>query len=157
MTSPSENEQQVWFLNTLVTMRVPSSAGKDGISILEHRAPYGDTPPLHVHKTEDEIFHIIAGTFRFKVGEEEKTLHAGEMHLMPKGVPHSYRVESKEGGHWMTITAHGDFEKLVRAVSRPAERPELPAPSGPPTEQEMKSLAEAAARVGIDIVGPPLH
>lgn len=148
---------QLWFLNTLVKIRIPGSTGKDGLSILEHRAPYGDTPPMHIHRTEDEVFHILEGEFRFKVGNEEKILRAGEIHLMPKNVPHSYRVESKQGGHWMTITSNGDFEKLVRAISRPAARPELPVPSGPPTESEMTSLSVIAAKCNIEIVGPPLH
>ena len=26
---------------------------------MESLAPHGDSPPLHVHQTEDEIFHVL--------------------------------------------------------------------------------------------------
>ena len=37
----------IWFLNTLVKIRVAGDDGTDGLSVLEHRAPAGDSPPLH--------------------------------------------------------------------------------------------------------------
>jgi hypothetical protein len=45
----------------------------------------------------------------------------------------------------------------VRAVSRPAERPELPPPAGPPSVDAAQALKAAAAKHGIDLVGPPLQ
>jgi hypothetical protein len=91
-----------------------------------------------------------------KVGDGETRLRAGDVALAPKGVPHTYRVESPRGARLVTVTAHGDFERFVRALGRPAERPELPKPSGPPTPAAIEALKGAAARHGIDIVGPPL-
>jgi uncharacterized cupin superfamily protein len=79
--------KHLWFLNTLVMVRVSQSDGQDGISILEHRAPHGDSPPLHIHHTEDEVFHILEGEFRLKISEPEYRLSAGEILLAPKGVP----------------------------------------------------------------------
>lgn len=87
----------------------------------------------------------------------EHRLGAGDILFAPKGVPHQYLVESAEGGHWLTITVSGDFERFVREVSRPAARPELPEPSGPPSPEAKKALAEKSASYGIEIVGPPLH
>jgi len=53
---------QLWFLDSLVTIRVSVSDGQDGISILEHFVPYGSSPPLHLHRTEDEVFHVLEGS-----------------------------------------------------------------------------------------------
>jgi AraC-like ligand binding domain len=64
-----------------------------------------------------------------KVKDQEHRLDVGDVLLAPKGVPHTYRVESAEGGCALTITVRGDFERFVRAVGRPAERPELPEPA----------------------------
>jgi hypothetical protein len=55
---------------------------------------------------------------------------AGETILGPKGVPHTYRVESHEGTRWLVITRRGDFERFVHALNRPAERPEPPTAQG---------------------------
>jgi uncharacterized cupin superfamily protein len=57
-------------LNTLVGIHESEADGNDGISVLEHRAPFGDSPPLHVHHTEDEISHILEGEFPFKIAGE---------------------------------------------------------------------------------------
>ncbi len=153
----SDPANQLWFLNTLVTVRVSGSDGQDGLSILEHRAPHGDSPPLHIHRTEDEVFHILEGEFRLKIDEHEHRLGAGEILLTPKGVPHTYRVESAAGGRWLTITVRGDFERFVRAMARPAERLELPEPAGAPSAEAIEALTATAAQYGIEIVGPPLH
>lgn len=148
--------EYLWFLDTLVCIRVAWNEGTDGISVLEHHAPEGDSPPLHIHHTEDEVFHVLEGVVRLQVAGEERVLRAGETALAPKGVPHTYRVESAGGGRWLTVTARRDFENFVRAMARPAQRPELPPPSGPPTPEAAAVLAEVASRFGIEIVGPPL-
>lgn len=148
---------QLWFQDQLVTIRVPMSEGQDGISVLEYRAPYGFSPPLHLHRTEDEVFHVLEGEFRVKVKDQEHRLGPGDILLGPKGVPHTFRVESKQGSRFLTITVGGDFERFVRAVSRPAERPELPEPAGPPSADAIQAMRAAAAKYGIEIVGPPLQ
>ena len=88
---------QLWLLNTLVTIRVSAADGQDGVSILEHRVPQGDSPPLHLHRTEDEIFHILEGEFRVKVQDREQRAGPGAILLAPKGIPHTYRAESSQG------------------------------------------------------------
>jgi quercetin dioxygenase-like cupin family protein len=152
----SATHAQLWLLNTLVTLRVSSEEGNDALSLLDTLAPRGASPPLHVHHTEDELFHILEGELRFRVGDEELRVGAGETLLAPKGVPHTYLVES-ERGRWLVATAHGDFERFVRSVSRPAKRGELPEPSSPPTPEQVEALAAASREHGIELVGPPLH
>jgi len=101
--------------------------------------------------------HVLDGEFRVRVQDQEHRLSTGDTLLTPKGVPHTYRVESTKGGRCLAITARGDFERFVRATSRPAERSELPPPSGPPSADAIQALKAAAARHGIELVGPPLQ
>src|SRR5205809_4623559 len=89
---------QLWFQNSLVTIRVSVLDGLDGISVLEHRVPYGFSPPLHLHRDEDEVLHVLEGEFRMTIKDQEQRLVAGDVLLMPKGVPHTYRVESAPEG-----------------------------------------------------------
>jgi hypothetical protein len=74
----------------------------------------------------------------------------------PKQLSHSYRVESRDGARWLTITAHAQFERFVRAFGRQPPRPGLPDPSGAPTPEQAAALAAACRNYGIEIVGPPL-
>ena len=156
MAGVAPTTDQLWFLNTLVTVHVRHDQGEDGISVLESLAPYGDSPPLHVHQTEDELFHVLEGELRLRADDAEVRVGAGESILAPKGVAHTYRVESPDGARWLVITRRGDFERFVRALSRRAERPGLPSQQGPPTPGQADALAGAARQHGIEFVGPPL-
>lgn len=148
------DQRSLWFLDTHVTIRVSARDGADGIAVLEHYAREGDSPPLHVHHDEDEIFHVLEGQVRFRVGDAERMAEAGETLLAPRGVPHTYRVASQEA-RMLTITRAG-FERFVRCFGRPAENDGLPAPSGPPTPEEAVALAVACRPFGIELIGPPL-
>lgn len=145
----------LWFLNTRVVIRTSYEEGTDDISVLEHFVPSGDSPPLHVHRTEDEVFLVLEGEFRFLVGGRELRAGPGASLLAPKGVPHTYRAESPAGGRFLTITAATDFERFVRALGQPAGGPGLPPPAAP-TPEMVAQLTAAASGFGIDLCGPPL-
>jgi mannose-6-phosphate isomerase-like protein (cupin superfamily) len=145
---------QRWFLNTLVTFPVECPAA-GSVSVLESLAPRGDSPPLHVHHEEDEVFHVVDGALTLVVGGDTVRLGTGATGIAPKGVPHTYRVDSEQA-RWLVVTTAGSFAQFVRAASRPAERPELPDPAGPPSEHEHRAFAELCGRYGIELVGPPL-
>jgi quercetin dioxygenase-like cupin family protein len=154
MDTAGPDLRSLWFLNTHVTIRVSAWDGADGISILEHRASRGDSPPLHIHHHEDEIFQVLEGEVRYLVGDREHRAGAGAIMLAPKGIPHTYRVESAEA-RMLTVT-RGDFEQFIRTFARPADRDGLPDPSGPPTPDQAAALAQACREFGIELVGPPL-
>jgi mannose-6-phosphate isomerase-like protein (cupin superfamily) len=149
--------QWLWFLDTLAIVHVGHDEGRDGIAVLERRAPYGDSPPLHVHHNEDEVLHVLEGELRIRAGDADFRIGAGQTALAAVGVPHTYRVESQDGARWLNVTTRGDFERFVRALSRAAERPELPTPEGPPTPEQAEALAAVAREHGIEFVGPPLE
>ena len=147
----------VWFLDTLVNIRVSEKENQDGISVLEHRAYQNDSPPLHIHQNEDEIFYVLEGDFRFLIDKEEFRLKKGDILTAPKAMPNTYRIASAEGGRWMTITSGKDFEHFVKAFERPAEKIELPVKHGAPSKEEVEGLTRKAAEYNIIIAGPPLH
>lgn len=112
---------------------------------------------MHVHDTEDEVFHVLEGKVRFSVAGAMVEVGPGQTIMAPKGIPHSYVVESEGGAKWLTVTTPGDFESFVRAASRPATSAGLPEPAGHPTPKMKRSLSELCARNGIRIVGEPLR
>jgi mannose-6-phosphate isomerase-like protein (cupin superfamily) len=156
MRSAPEVPEHLWFLSTLARVRVAHEEGADGLSVIEFRTPCGDSPALHIHHTEDELFHILEGKFRFVMGGEERRVGPDEVFVVPKGVPHTYRVESPEGARFLVVTTRGDFERLVRELSRVAERAELPPASGPPTPEQVQAIAAVSLRHNTEVVGPPL-
>ena len=153
----TESGKYFWFLNSLTTIRVSAQAGEDQLSIVEQRALQGYSPALHLHRAQDEIFHVLEGEFRIKVGDDEKHLQTGDMLLVQKGIPHTFIIESQEGGRWLSITAGMDYENLVRALARPAERLEIPSSGEDTSPENAMTIALTADQFGIDIVGPRLE
>ena len=150
---PAVAAESAWFLDTYVSFAV--SGDDRQLSVIESLARRGDSPPLHVQQTEDELFVVLDGTVTVIVDGERSTLGAGEVACAPRGVPHTYRVDSEQA-RWLAVTTHGDFEAFMRAASRPADRDTLPPPSGPPTPDQIQQLEALADRHGIAFVGPPL-
>ena len=149
------SDELLWFKGTLVNIRISAKSGADRISVVEHRMPYGESPPLHIHRNEDEVFHVLEGSMRFRVDGKDTVAHAGQIVLAPKGIPHSFRVESLTGARCLTITTGGDFENMVREMGVPAPSADMPPPVEP-TPEMIIELTAACARNGIDIVGAPL-
>ena len=146
----------LWFLNTLVTFPVSHADGPDGMSVMDSLARRGDSPPYHVHHTEDEAFHLIEGELVVCIDGETRRALPGETHLLPKGVPHTYRVVSEQA-RWLVVTTEGDFERFVREAARPALAAELPPPCRPTLRRRTsRRFEELALLHGIELVGPPL-
>jgi mannose-6-phosphate isomerase-like protein (cupin superfamily) len=132
-----------WFNDTRV--RVHSG------SLVESQARQGNMPPLHVHD-EDETFFVLEGRISLHTPGGRVEVGPGESAFGPRGVPHTYRVESEEDARWLVTTSAGEFAAFVAETSAPAANggyaplEEMPAP---------ETLAAAAARHGIEILGPP--
>ena len=145
--------EELWFLNGRARVMSRPAAGGPAASLIEHVMARGDSPPLHLHRREDEVFHIIEGEIRFRVGEKEILAGPGDTLVGPKGVPHTFRVES-ETARFLTFDTAGDFEGMMREVARPAGDG-LPAPQAP-SPALIEALTAAAARHNIEILGPPM-
>ncbi|MFC0220425.1 putative cupin superfamily protein [Pseudochelatococcus lubricantis] len=148
-------DYSAWFLNTRITIRLSAADGDDGISIIDHFMPYGESPPLHIHHNEDEIFHVLEGTMRVRIAGEDSILRAGDIAIAPKGVPHSFRVESLSGARCLTICRGHDFETLVARASRPATTAGLP-PVTALSDEQIVAFATLCAANHIDLIGGPL-
>jgi len=149
------SQEKLWFLDALVTIRVSERDSDDGLSVIEYHAPFGSSPPLHVHHNEDEVFHLLSGEARFSLAGQDIAAVAGDTLLAPKGVPHTFLVTSPEGARWLTVTGNGDLERMLRAIARSAEANTLP-PRLPPTAEQAAALEAACRAHGIALVGPPL-
>jgi mannose-6-phosphate isomerase-like protein (cupin superfamily) len=153
----SDGVERLWFINTLVIIRVPPELGKDRTCVMEHHAPLGDSPPLHVHHDQDEVFVLLAGEARIQLSGRAFEARTGDCLLIPKGEPHSYLATSAEGGRFLTITRGDGFVGLVRELGRAVKTDGLPKPGGPPSPEQQSALAQVARKHGVEFVGPPLR
>jgi quercetin dioxygenase-like cupin family protein len=145
-----------WFFANLVELKLSQDATGGQMSVVGFAGPPGDMPPLHLHRADDEAWYVLEGEMSFFVGDEQPSrTKAGGFAFGPKGVPHTYRVESGEQASWLAICTPGNFERFVVAASRPAERAELPPLTEPPSEAEIVAVTALAAEHGIELLGPP--
>ena len=49
----------------------------------------------HDHGHTDEVFIVLEGSMNIEFEDRTITLHAGEMHVVPKGTPHKPFAESE--------------------------------------------------------------
>lgn len=146
-----QRPEPLWFIDGLARIHV-AGEGTDGrLAIVENLARHGDMPPLHVHHREDEVFHMLEGRMTLHLPGETIELEAGSTLLAPKGVPHTYRVET-ETARWLVVCQPAGFDSFVRAVSQPAPADKLP-PAG--REHDLGAINAAAEVHGIDLLGPP--
>jgi quercetin dioxygenase-like cupin family protein len=146
-----------WFFANLVEVKVSQNTTGGRMSIVELSGPAGDMPPLHLHRVDDEVWYVLKGEISFFVGSDDPLrTPAGAAAFGPKGVPHTYRVESNQPARWLAICTPGEFAAFVAAASRPAERAELPPPPPePPSEAEINAVSTLAAEYGVELLGPP--
>jgi quercetin dioxygenase-like cupin family protein len=150
-TAQSGRTQPLWFIDNLVHVQVDGDTSGGALALLDERGRRGNMPPLHVHRRDDETFYVLEGEVTLFVGGDQIVLGAGQATLAPRDVPHAYRVESEEA-RWLVITTPAGFDDFVREVSEPAPADELP-PAERPIDPA--ALSQAAAKVGIEILGPP--
>lgn len=151
VAGPGEGEH-LWFLGNLVTVVVSAPETGGRLAVLEHLSPRGTGSPLHVHHREDEWFHVLEGELTVWVDGRVHVVPGGGFVFLPAGRPHTFLVTS-ETAHFLVVTGPGGFEGFVREVGVPAPRREIPPPSAEPPD--VAALTAAAARYGVDIIGPP--
>ena len=144
--------EALWFLDNLSRIHVGGDETGGGLGLVEMTARGGDMPPLHVHHRNDEAFYVLDGRMTvFVAGREPAELAAGDSALAPRGIPHTYRVDS-ERGRWLAVLGPSGFDGLVREIGEPADSDDLP-PEG--REHDIGRVSAAAARQGIELLGPP--
>lgn len=101
-------------------------------------------PMLHIHLEQDEIFTVIEGDYRFKVGNDTHTLGAGQTIFLPRNIPHTWIQLSDRGRLIYLLQPAGKMEEFFLYMNN------LKAMPG---KEEMDRIHAAH---GMKVVGPPL-
>jgi quercetin dioxygenase-like cupin family protein len=126
-----EGEPMSWF-----DARFNLKASTPSIGIHEFVIPVGNEPPLHVHSREDEWFYVLEGEVTFHAGDQNLPGSPGSLVSLPRGIPHTFTVESGTA-RMLMLNAPGGFERMFDL-----------APTTVP------AAVEALNRYGIQVAGP---
>ncbi|MGW0736681.1 quercetin 2,3-dioxygenase [Streptomyces sp. NPDC002851] len=140
----------LWFLGSLVTMKAAGAQTRDRLTIAEFLNPAGFAPPLHRHLEEDELFYVLSGAVEFHCAGDTFSAGPGDFVHLPVGLPHTFLVGDAPL-RALQITTPSGFEHFVAEAGEPAAERRLPDPAPP----DPAALGHAAARHGIEILGPP--
>jgi quercetin dioxygenase-like cupin family protein len=137
--SDGSEGEQLWFLGTLAIVRVPGEAVEGRFSLVEFLFPRHTSPALHTHP-QDESYIVLAGLLTVKAGSERFQLGPGGAAVVPRGVPHTFRVDS-ETARVLLLSTPAGIERFVGDASVPALAPTLPPPDAPrPTPEEVERI-----------------
>ena len=142
----------IWFLGNLMVVKATVQSTNGAYGLLESLVRAGASPPLHIHHREDEAFWVLEGSLTIRCGDETFQVGAGSYVFLPRGVPHTFRVDGDTPARMLTLLTPGGGEAFFVEGGRPAERATLP-PPGPP---DLALLERVAHKFGSEFVGPPL-
>jgi mannose-6-phosphate isomerase-like protein (cupin superfamily) len=98
-------------------------------------------PPAHIHRTEDEFFYVVSGTFIFKLGDRIVSAPAQSTVFVPRGTVHTFENVGTEPGVLLVGIVPGGLEMMF------SERQGVDAETN-------KSLMKMH---NMEIAGPPLR
>jgi quercetin dioxygenase-like cupin family protein len=115
------------------------------LTVLEFEIAPLSGPALHTHPSQDEVWWVLQGDFRFKAGGDMFWVSEGGMAFGPRGTPHTFQNVGHALGKLLVITAPAGAERVFEEYAKL-----LPGPVDP---EALLALAHAN---GVDFVGPPL-
>jgi len=95
-SGPGKGEQ-LWFLGTLATIKVPGEASQGRFALIEFLFPRHASPPLHTHP-QDESYIVQEGRLTVQAGEER-------FDLVPRKQPQASGVPPKSTSLVSTVPA----------------------------------------------------
>ena len=135
------------FLGLPTQVRASAQTTNGAFGLAEHwEMPPGFASPYHTHHREDESFYILRGQIAFVIDGKWQRVGPGGFVFGPREIPHGFKVVGDEPAQMLLQATPGGFEQFVIELGQP-----LTDPIAPP---DIPKLIEAAARYGIDILGP---
>lgn len=115
------------------------------ISLLVHTVGPKSGPPLHIHGSEDELWYVLEGEFRFNAGHRMFHAPAGSLMFVPRGIPHAPQNVQDVPSRFLEMYTPAGMERFFEEVSK----------SSPDqmTDGTYQSIVE---RASMKIVGPAL-
>lgn len=125
-------------------LKVSKKDTAGGFALLEYEGKEKTGPHLHVHHAQDELFFVVEGCYKFRVGEEYHELKEGDCIFLPRAIPHTWIQTSDYGRLIYLVSPAGSFEDFFE---------EIISLKSPPTKEIMDSIHK---RHQMEVLGPPL-
>jgi quercetin dioxygenase-like cupin family protein len=132
----------------VTTFKAMGDACGGALTAVEGSATPGEGPPLHLHRSQDELIYTLEGTYRIKLGDQLFDAPADSFVFIPRGTAHTWQnIGSTLARFFAAFTpAAPEFERFFVRFA------ELP-----PDERGVAAFARLAEEThAMEVVGPPL-
>ena len=130
-----------------ITILISGAVTDGSFCVMEDAVPAGIGPARHIHPSQDEVFFVLEGSFKFEVDGQELFASAGDIAVAPRGTVHAFKnIGDATGRLRYVFTPAGDIEELFRAIHAGAKEAGV-------SHELMSTVAEPFDQ---EIVGPPL-
>ncbi len=126
-----------------LTFKVRGDQTNGSLTAFENVIPPGQGPPLHQHAHEDELWYVLEGGLRFKLGLEIHSAPAGALVFVPRGTPHCFQNIGEEPARILVMFTPAGMEAFFDQVALLG----TPGPS---------DFVAIGGPLGMTVLGPPL-
>ncbi|MEO5978289.1 MAG: cupin domain-containing protein [Chryseolinea sp.] len=129
----------------ILDVKISGTDTEGDLAIFEQTSlSQGKGTPFHVHPNQDEVFYVIDGAYKFKVGQDLFDLKAGESIFLPRKIPHAWTQVSGAGKMIVILQPAGKLESFFVTM---AALDHVPTPA---------EVARVFSDNEMEVVGPPL-
>jgi mannose-6-phosphate isomerase-like protein (cupin superfamily) len=95
-----------------LTVKAQTRNTNGSLTVLEFVHPPKAGPAVHTHWREDELWYVLEGDYRFKVGEAMFRVSEGGMAFGPRGAPHGFQNVGDTSGRLLVIATPSGVERF---------------------------------------------
>ena len=131
--------------SNILDVKVSGSDTDGALAIFEQTSlSQGKGTPLHIHTSQDEIFYVIEGAYKFQVGQDKYDLTTGDSIFLPRQVAHAWTQVSEKGKMTVIMQPAGKLENFFVTMA------------GLDHEPSKEEISKIFADNDMQVVGPPL-
>ena len=132
--------------SNILDVKISGSDTQGELAIFEQTSlSQGKGTPLHIHNSQDEIFYVIEGAYKFQVGGDKYDLITGDSIFLPRQIAHAWTQVSEKGRMTVTLQPAGKLENFFVTMASLTHEP---------TKEEISKIF---ADNDMLVVGPPLQ
>jgi len=137
-------DMSVGELADIITFKVTAEESAGTLTFLEYDArPHSPGVKPHWHGGHEELFYVLEGTLRMRLGDQVIDAEPGACVFVPRNVVHAFWNATDEPVKFVGTWTPAGFERLFK------EREQIVADRGPLSDDENSELA---AKHGVNFV-----
>ncbi|HEX4831698.1 MAG TPA: quercetin 2,3-dioxygenase [Trebonia sp.] len=149
----AEQGTAIWHMGALMVFKATSEQTGGQYWLAEQRSANGYASPVHLHTREDETFYILEGEVSIEIDDTLHLAGPGGTVYAPRGLPHSYKVESAQA-RWLVLGTPGGFDGWFFDTGKPADQLVIPE-FNPADFPDFGDVIASVEAYGGKVLGPP--